>query len=393
VAASYSSALTGSYSTSNGVQSNTFDITVKQNYSAYGYVMASDLALKAERGRNTSDDTLVNDKETITVKAFSFNDKNLGLSFKVGGGTLVNDRVVNGNEVDTQTYILKNVEWNDTSAFGFKITTANVNAFTIDDSILNFGTDNEDDITQVTFNLQENLLPMLFASDNVIALKAPKVDSVTSSTRLFDAGAGNDKVTGSQFADNITGGAGNDTLLGGLGKDTLEGGAGADKLTGGSGSDTFKFSFTGETGDISWTGLGGNAPTALFDQILDFAKGQVGRGDVISLGEEQAMQVGGGDAQASDSVASINQSTGVASFAAGSGKTMSDALSDIVQSFNSSVDSAGDFAFFKVGNKGSYYAFISDGDGTLSEHDVVVQLTGVTNINQIDLTDGYLSIR
>jgi Ca2+-binding RTX toxin-like protein len=301
--------------------------------------------------------------------------------------------VVNGNEVDTQTYILKNVEWNDTSAFGFKITTANVNAFTIDDSILNFGTDNEDDITQVTFNLQENLLPMLFASDNVIALKAPKVDSVTSSTRLFDAGAGNDKVTGSQFADNITGGAGNDTLLGGLGKDTLEGGAGADKLTGGSGSDTFKFSFTGETGDISWTGLGGNAPTALFDQILDFAKGQVGRGDVISLGEEQAMQVGGGDAQASDSVASINQSTGVASFAAGSGKTMSDALSDIVQSFNSSVDSAGDFAFFKVGNKGSYYAFISDGDGTLSEHDVVVQLTGVTNINQIDLTDGYLSIR
>jgi hypothetical protein len=46
-----------------------------------------------------------------------------------------------------------------------------------------------------------------------------------------------------------------------------------------------------------------------------------------------------------------------------------------------------------VGNKGSYYAFISDGDGTLSEHDVVVQLTGVTNINQIDYADGLSIIR
>ena len=45
--------------------------------------------------------------------------------------------------------------------------------------------------------------------------------------------AGDDIITGTDYADNINGGAGNDTIIGGLGDD---------KLTGGKGSDTFVFS-------------------------------------------------------------------------------------------------------------------------------------------------------
>lgn len=45
--------------------------------------------------------------------------------------------------------------------------------------------------------------------------------------------AGDDIITGTDYADNINGGAGDDTIIGGLGDD---------KLTGGKGSDTFVFS-------------------------------------------------------------------------------------------------------------------------------------------------------
>jgi Ca2+-binding RTX toxin-like protein len=385
VASNFKLASTATYSSVDGVTSKTSIGTAKASYSSSGDVASHDFSFKIENTVNNSgDSTPIQEKQTYTINSYAFSSASDGFSLKIGGGAIVNTSFQNGQNVDTMTYSFKNVEWNQ---WNLKMTTANVSSFTLTDTELNLGAGRGDDITQVQQDLSDNLLFRLLAEDNIVTFKNLAIYDG------FDAGAGNDKVTGFKWADEIFGGLGNDTLLGGSGKDTLVGGAGADKLAGGSGSDTFKFSITGDTGDISWTGLGGNAPTALFDQILDFAKGQVGKGDVISLGEEQAMQVGGGDAQASDSEASINQSTGVASFAKGSGKTMSDAMSDIAQCFNSSGDSAGDFAFFKVGNKGSYYAFISDGDGALSEHDVVVQLTGVTNINQIDLTDGYLSIR
>jgi|GEM_PF-6482263 len=73
----------------------------------------------------------------------------------------------------------------------------------------------------------------------------------------FDAGAGDDTVTGNTGADTILGGggddslagaggddqlqggAGNDTLIGGAGNDTLDGGAGSNQLAGGVGNDTY----------------------------------------------------------------------------------------------------------------------------------------------------------
>lgn len=228
----------------------------------------------------------------------------------------------------------------------------------------------------------------------------------------FNAGAGNDKVTGSQQNDNIYGGAGNDILLGGLGKDTLFGGTGTDKLTGGAGSDTFVF----QLGDTVWNTSGGNLTTPVVDQILDFQKGfgasnadtikfvnapesasmlPSAYGDAahvnLSLGEI-GLSIGGSDAAATASQASINQSTGVASFAAGSGKTLMDAVNDLATSFKENGDSAGELALFKVNNSGNYYLFVSDGEAGLTANDVVVQLAGITKINGIDLTNGALHV-
>ena len=50
--------------------------------------------------------------------------------------------------------------------------------------------------------------------------------------------AGNDRITGTQFADRLLGFNGNDTMDGGAGNDRLEGGIGNDNLTGGTGNDT-----------------------------------------------------------------------------------------------------------------------------------------------------------
>jgi Ca2+-binding RTX toxin-like protein len=66
---------------------------------------------------------------------------------------------------------------------------------------------------------------------------------------FVDAGAGNDILIGSQFADDLRGGANDDLLAGGLGNDTL---------TGGTGGDTFRF-----------TEMQGGAANFGQDSILD----------------------------------------------------------------------------------------------------------------------------
>ena len=57
----------------------------------------------------------------------------------------------------------------------------------------------------------------------------------------FNAGLGNDRVTGGRDDDFLVGGAGNDSLDGGRGDDSFIGGGGNDVLTGGTGDDTFIF--------------------------------------------------------------------------------------------------------------------------------------------------------
>lgn len=57
----------------------------------------------------------------------------------------------------------------------------------------------------------------------------------------FDGKDGNDKITGSKFADDLRGGSGKDVLRGGDGDDTLTGGTGHDVLHGGADGDVFDF--------------------------------------------------------------------------------------------------------------------------------------------------------
>lgn len=191
-------------------------------------------------------------------------------------------------------------------------------------------------------------------------------------------GRGSDRLIGADGIDSLWGGSGNDTLTGGGGADMIVGGAGADSMGGGSQSDTFVFS-AGDTGQLSD-----------IDLIVDFAKGAVNVGDQIDYAV--SLRIGGGAATPSASQASINQRTGIAAFAARSGTTLSDALSDVAARFTAERDAAGEFALFRINNGGDFYLFISDGEASITSNDVVVRLGGITSVSGIDLTGGNLSI-
>ncbi len=59
--------------------------------------------------------------------------------------------------------------------------------------------------------------------------------------------------------------------------------------------------------------------------------------------------MGGFAGAATATQASINQSTGVATFVKGSGVTLADCLADIATRFTASTNSAGEFPLFQVG--------------------------------------------
>jgi myo-inositol-hexaphosphate 3-phosphohydrolase len=116
----------------------------------------------------------------------------------------------------------------------------------------------------------------------------------------------------------------------------------------------------------------------------------VGTGDLI--GFSSALIVGGSNVAVSVTEASIDPTTAVASFAIDSGTTLSDALSDIAARFTAATDTAGEFALFRVNQTGNFYVFISDGANGVTANDVVIQLTGITSVAAIDLTEGNLTL-
>ena len=189
----------------------------------------------------------------------------------------------------------------------------------------------------------------------------------------------NNTLTGNAAANILSGLAGNDSLNGGLGADQMIGGKGQDNLTGGAGRDTFTFA----AGDDGIT-------AATLDKILDYAKGAVGTGDLIDYSAN--LTRGGNASAALPSEAAINQSTGIATFAGGSGTTLADAVNDIATRFTAATDTAGEFACFKINNTGNYYLFVSDGAAGAGVNDDLIQLVGVNSIGSIDLTGGNLTI-
>jgi len=188
---------------------------------------------------------------------------------------------------------------------------------------------------------------------------------------------GQDSLFGMAGADTLEGGAGNDALDGGSGQDRLTGGPGADRLVGGADSDIFSFSF-------------GDSSSVSFDVIADLGKGEIGVGDRIDV--PVSLVVGGSSASATAAQASIDPTTGIATFAKGSGSSLTDAIADVAASLASAGDQAGAFAFFKVRNTGSFYLYVSDGVAGHSSNDLLVQLSGVSNLTSISLESGDLTI-
>lgn len=202
--------------------------------------------------------------------------------------------------------------------------------------------------------------------------------AVSSVALSLQGNVSSNTLTGNDYANTLLGLSGADTLVGNGGSDILTGGSDADKMTGGSGSDTFQFS------------AGDSGQSTSYDSILDLAKGAVGTGDKIDFAS--TMSIGGSASVASSSQAMIDQKTAIATFAKGSGTTLADALADIGARFSASTDTAGEFTFFKVNNKGNYFIFISDGVSGVGSNDVVVELVGVTSVKSVNLTNGDLTI-
>jgi Ca2+-binding RTX toxin-like protein len=195
----------------------------------------------------------------------------------------------------------------------------------------------------------------------------------------MEGGGGNDNLVGNGGDDSLLGGIGNDSLLGGEGQDLLLGGLGADTLNGGVGSDTLRFA-AGDTGQT----------TATRDTVQGFELGAIGVGDVIDYAA--VLQIGGSNLLASATQASINQLTGVATFAAGSGTTLADALADIAGSFTAAGNASGEFAFFRINNAGNINLFVSDGVAGVGANDVLVELVGITTVGSIALNNGDLML-
>ncbi len=199
-----------------------------------------------------------------------------------------------------------------------------------------------------------------------------QADTITGNT-------GANIILGLDGADILSGLAGVDSIDGGIGADRITGGLNNDTLTGGLNNDTFAFAL-GDSGQTDLTK----------DIITDYTKGAVGVGDRFDF--TSALTIGGVAGVAGVNQASINVSTGVATFAALSGTTMADALADIATSMNTGGNAVGEYALFKVNGTGNFHLFISDGVAGVGANDVLVQLTNVTTIGTINLTAGDLTI-
>ncbi|TSD87590.1 hypothetical protein FFK22_016520 [Mycobacterium sp. KBS0706] len=172
------------------------------------------------------------------------------------------------------------------------------------------------------------------------------------------AGAGADRMIGSDGNDTIDGLAGDDILLGGFGNDVLTGGAGADQISGAAGTDTADYSGSaaGVTVDlVLGTGVGGDAQgdtlsgienltgSAQADHLYGDAGANTltgGDGDDTLRGGAGADVIAGGNGsdyanyQGSTAGVSVNLLTGAVS----GGDAAGDTLTSIENLYGSSFD-------------------------------------------------------
>lgn len=174
---------------------------------------------------------------------------------------------------------------------------------------------------------------------------------------------------------------------------------------------TSNSSYTLQTGDRIinvMAGQNGTPSSGNLDTLNNYKAGAVGTAaaiDYIVNSTEHALTIG--TVGTTDTALSVNQTNGVITFNPNNPNVtnLTTALTEIVTglatSNNGTVsaanDSVGEFVFFRLEDAhgqsiGNEYLFISSGnETTISNHDTLISLTGLTTIATIDLTGGNLS--
>lgn len=185
-------------------------------------------------------------RKTIAINQYSFTDHTDDFSMSMGkggftvqsdGGTLTGNLSLSNLRVVTENYSIT------TATYSKTLTLDEIALFEGPETEI-FPTENYNQIKSAYFNTLE---PLTLGGNNIVAIRS-------QNGGMFDAGSGNDRITG-----NI----GNDVLSGGNGNDTLIGGAGSDTLTGGAGADIFRFQGPSDMGALAESDVITDFKTAL----------------------------------------------------------------------------------------------------------------------------------
>ena len=174
------------------------------------------------------DDTIVLTKgENLTIHLADIDKSNLTYSSDKKGNLIISYTQTISEAEKTGSIILKNFYKKDTTGAD-----TYVKLITSDGTIDNMRTD----LFLDTVKTSKNYTGSWLAENIVGQLEAPTNKKKNTGLTL-NGGAGDDTITGTDYADTLTGGDGIDTIYGGKGDDTIKGGNGNDEIIGGEGDD------------------------------------------------------------------------------------------------------------------------------------------------------------
>lgn len=253
------------FTTKDGVFNGKISYTDLLSYYDKDYKV--EITVKKDTASDFASFSSVTHNTTISKYAFLSNELSLSLAGNItgswGGDGNTEAMALTGINLQTADYNLK------TDKLTYKQTYNNADYYA-QSGLTNIDSYNFITIETMQEDITTRVIPKILTGNNTVTLK-----QATS----FDAGAGNDKITGTNDGDELIGGSGNDVLIGNAGGDNLTGGAGIDKLTGGKDGDTFSF----QTSDFLTENKNGDLVfNKSVDTITDFKPKD---GDTLSFGD------------------------------------------------------------------------------------------------------------
>jgi VCBS repeat-containing protein len=259
-------------------------------------VAVDDTATVVEDTAGNVIDVLANDSDidgdTLTVVSASALHGTVTIN---GDNTISYTSDPNYHGADTITYTISDGDLTDTAEVA--VTVINDNAdflFTEGDDVVDFDTVTPFDADDGNFS------NALGGNDTVILPSSQaEADEAGYDTGVpFNAGDGDDTITGQGLDDTILGGAGNDSLTGGTGDDSLDGGDGDDTyaFTPGDGDDTIAGSDGTDRVEIDLGDGGGsvraNADSIVYGTAVDPSSDRI---DFDGAGAVEELDIQGGD--------------------------------------------------------------------------------------------------